>query len=85
MCCFMEVFEVKGIIPNLVHPVSSEFLFTNFEFKNKNCWANQQQDVNASPHARDRVFEINLPFITAKNWSQQIDLVLPCLLLSLEN
>jgi len=85
MCCFMEVFEVKGIIPNLVHTVSSEFLFAYFEFKDKNCWTNQQQDVNASPHARDSVFEINFPIITAKDWSQQIDLVLPRLLLSLEN
>ena len=40
MCSFMEIFEIKGIIPNLVYTVSSEFLFAYFEFKDKNCWTN---------------------------------------------
>jgi len=75
MTCIVEVFQVKGIVPNLVSSISGEILLTYLEFKNKNCWTEQKDNVNPPPHARDIKLEINCSVIGFKYRFQKIDLI----------
>ena len=55
---FVEVLDVKGVVPYLIDGVRCELLLADFELKDKNDGSNQGNDINSPAEPRDRVFEI---------------------------
>lgn len=63
MAGFMEVLQVKCIVPNLVYRVGREMTFANFKFQYEYNRLYEQDDIDSSPHSRYSILKIDPPFI----------------------
>ncbi len=68
MARFVEVLEIKCIIPYLIDGVSSKFTFASLKLDDENNVPYHGHDVNSFAQTRDRILEINATLLAI--WNQ---------------
>ena len=60
MAGFVEMFQVKRIVPYLINGTGQELVLANLELNNEHDVVHNQDDVNALAEPRDGVLEVDL-------------------------
>src|SRR5690606_10598249 len=60
MAGIVKIFQIKGIVPDLVKGSTGKIFFTDFELKHKEYMPNQQDNIDSSTKTRNGVFKIDL-------------------------
>ena len=83
MAGFVEIFEVQGIVHDLISGMEWKRRFADLEFQDEDHGTDEEHDVNPSAHAGDVVFEVDFPLAAGQDRFEDIDLDQPSLTLGL--
>ena len=79
----MKILEIQSVVANPIQSCGSELLFADLEFQNKDYRTNDQDDIDALSHSGDCILEVNETFSIRKYVLEDLDLLQPCIPLSL--
>jgi len=63
MAGFMEILQIKRIVPNLIHGRAVERCFPNLELNDKYYLANQQDYIHSAAHTRNIELQVECPIL----------------------
>ena len=80
---FMKVLEVQRVVRDLINGIRGVTVLANLVLDDKDCWADDQYDINTLSHSGDRVLEIDRSGLPDEHLLQALNLGEPSVSLRL--
>ncbi len=79
MACFVEILEVKGIVPDLLQTAAGEILLANFKFDNEKNMIDEKHHIDSLAQSWHDKLEVgsSSTFETRKRFLQNSQLLYP--------
>ncbi len=61
MTRFVEIFQIKGVVPNLINRCAIKLRLTDFEFYHKHHGTDEDYRIHTTPHARNLELQVERP------------------------